>query len=615
MSGVQPSLAGSVLPLEDIRSQAQRTLISLLDRRPGRKVLVLDKTVSGPLALVANIGVLKEHGVEKLFHLEPGLKVDDGSMKEVVYLVRPTIGNMRLISEQIIEAEERMSKRKDTATIHFSIYFTPRKTVICERILEDCGVLGSLQVDEFPLWLIPFDEDVLSLELNSVFNEVNVEKDFSSLYDVASAIVQLQKVCGLIPKVRGKGESSKVVSNLIQRLALENDLVSASGEAASVSEGGHQIDTLVLLDRSVDLLSPMCTQLTYEGLIDEMLGINNGLVEVPVISQDQEQQQQQSARRGKKVPLNSSDVLFRELRDLNFGSVGPKLRNKTMHMREEYKEINSRTFSEVHQFVKQLNIMPVLDRHTELASLIQERSAMDERFLKRLRCEQDLLDGRGIDSACEYAEELMFGQKASMESVLRLIALVSLVNSGVPKKYYDTLRWGLLHLYGYDNLSTLQSIQHSGLIKKYEGGRNTFPQVKKAFRLVVDEVDDTAPTDISYVYSGYAPLSCRLVDAALKPGGLGSDEAAKMIPGPQFSYEQSRVEEGLLGEGESEDGSGDGRKTVLVVFIGGVTFAEISALRFMSSQGGLNCNFIVMTTKLINGNSLVKSLCSDFGDK
>ncbi len=67
-----------------------------------------------------------------------------------------------------------------------------------------------------------------------------------------------------------------------------------------------------------------------------------------------------------------------------------------------YKEINSRTFSEVHQFVKKLNIMPVLDRHTELASMIQEKSAMDENFLKRLRCEQDLLDGRGIDAACEY---------------------------------------------------------------------------------------------------------------------------------------------------------------------------------------------------------------------
>ena len=47
-----------------------------------------------------------------------------------------------------------------------------------------------------------------------------------------------------------------------------------------------------------------------------------------------------------------------------------------MHMKEEYQDINSRTFSEVHQFVKKLNIMPVLDRHTELASLLQGKTVM-----------------------------------------------------------------------------------------------------------------------------------------------------------------------------------------------------------------------------------------------
>ncbi len=62
--------------------------------------------------------------------------------------------------------------------------------------------------------------------------------------------------------------------------------------------------------------------------------------------------------------------------------------------------------------------------------------------------------------------------------------------------------------------------------------------MKKAFKLVVDEMDDANPTDISYVFSGYAPLSCRLVDAALKPGGLAQDEAARIIPGPQFSFQQ-----------------------------------------------------------------------------
>jgi hypothetical protein len=34
-------------------------------------------------------------------------------------------------------------------------------------------------------------------------------------------------------------------------------------------------DNLLLLDRNVDLLTPLATQLTYEGLIDEIYGIQN----------------------------------------------------------------------------------------------------------------------------------------------------------------------------------------------------------------------------------------------------------------------------------------------------------------------------------------------------
>ena len=35
-----------------------------------------------------------------------------------------------------------------------------------------------------------------------------------------------------------------------------------------------QIDAIVLLDRSVDLVTVLSTQLTYEGLIDEIYEIN-----------------------------------------------------------------------------------------------------------------------------------------------------------------------------------------------------------------------------------------------------------------------------------------------------------------------------------------------------
>lgn len=35
------------------------------------------------------------------------------------------------------------------------------------------------------------------------------------------------------------------------------------------------ITNLLIFDRSNDMITPLCTQLTYEGLIDEKLGINS----------------------------------------------------------------------------------------------------------------------------------------------------------------------------------------------------------------------------------------------------------------------------------------------------------------------------------------------------
>ena len=45
--------------------------------------------------------------------------------------------------------------------------------------------------------------------------------------------------------------------------------------AESERQVSPQIDTLLLIDRNVDLLTPLITQLTYEGLIDEFFHIQN----------------------------------------------------------------------------------------------------------------------------------------------------------------------------------------------------------------------------------------------------------------------------------------------------------------------------------------------------
>lgn len=79
----------------------------------------------------------------------------------------------------------------------------------------------------------------------------------------------LQKLFGTIPKVSAKGTAACQVWELMGRLLRQN------GESLSQYQAPPQIDHLLILDRSVDLLSPLATQLTYEGLIDEIFGINN----------------------------------------------------------------------------------------------------------------------------------------------------------------------------------------------------------------------------------------------------------------------------------------------------------------------------------------------------
>lgn len=48
-----------------------------------------------------------------------------------------------------------------------------------------------------------------------------------------------------------------------------------------------------------------------------------------------------------------------------------------------------------------------------------------------------------------------------------------------------------------------------------------------------------------------------------------------------------------------------------MVFLGGVTFAEIAALRFIGMRPEVNCSFVVATTKLINGSTLLDSFVDE----
>jgi hypothetical protein len=87
-----------------------------------------------------------------------------------------------------------------------------------------------------------------------------------------------------------------------------------------------------------------------------MLQINNGSVEVDASIMGTQQD-------GKKVkvPLNSSDKLYKEIRDLNFEVVVQVLRQRATSIQQDYAEVkstNTQSVSELKDFVRRLHSLP-----------------------------------------------------------------------------------------------------------------------------------------------------------------------------------------------------------------------------------------------------------------
>ncbi|XP_056692453.1 vacuolar protein-sorting-associated protein 33 homolog isoform X2 [Spinacia oleracea] len=479
----------------------------------------------------------------------------------------------------------------------YYLYFVPRRSVACEQILKEEKVHDLLAIGEYPLYMVPLDEDVISFELNFAYKECLVDADTSSLWHIAKAIHRLELSFGLIPNVRAKGKASLDVAEILDRMQTE--------EPVNIDNVLPDISTLILLDREVDMVTPMCTQLTYEGLLDELLHVNNGAVELDASIMGAQQE-------GKKVkvPLNSSDKLLKETRDLNFEVVVQVLRQKATSMKQDYTDIttNNQTVSELKDFVKKLNSLPEMTRHINLAQHLSTLTSKPS-FLGRLDMEHTIVESESYDISFEYIEEMIHKQEP-LASVLRLLILFSVTNSGLPKRNYDYLRREILHSYGFEHMATLNNLEKAGFFRKQEM-RSNWLTVKRALRLVVEDTDTANPNDISYVFSGYAPLSVRLIHQAIRSGWRPIEEILKLLPGPHFETKRGGLSrasslESLSGGSASVDKAASGRRSVvLVVFIGGVTFAEISALRFLSSQELMEYDIIIATTKIVNGQTLL----------
>ena len=92
---VVSSTKPNIVDTDSIKNVALKNLLDIVDSVRGKKALVLDPTLTGPVGLVVKFSLLRDHGIDKVYHLEPSpLAV---THDKIIYFIRPQQRNAEII--------------------------------------------------------------------------------------------------------------------------------------------------------------------------------------------------------------------------------------------------------------------------------------------------------------------------------------------------------------------------------------------------------------------------------------------------------------------------------------------------------------------------------------
>lgn len=561
--------------MESLRESYAKQFLAITDSLSSDIHLIVDANISSILSsILGDMTLLKDRGIRQLSSFGTDFSTGERSFQDTLFLIRPTSTMTMEVSNYIRAANDTKGR--------FHLYFLPRWNRLCEEVLQLQGVRDSVSIGEFPVGFVPIADDILTLNMESCMRECYFDGNKSSLKDIAHSLVDLEQQFGEIPSIRLKGHLSKIVwKNMMQIKA------DVKGPMRPKSHG--TFDTLILLDRKLDLASMLVTPLTYEGLIDEMFGIDNGYAQ---IVQDESEDSNTLATGDPK------DQVYTELRSLHIEALGPHLKEEAKRVRNQYNEFRTKsensTIGEVHEFVKSVPRLQQhyhsLAQHVDLAERM-ETLTMSKAFRTSWIQEHSIL--AGDDDLYDIIMEDILRQEP-LNKVLQRFSLLCVAQNGIGEQEMNRFYKALVHTYGYELIFALEILEAVGLIYPRRSGC-TFQKLRDGLSLIEDNPEVKNPTSISYVTSGYAPLSVRLVEEIVRHSSWASvSNLLRELPGPTAEISSNKLERG------SKD-----KKSILVCIVGGASYLEVAALRQLSEIR--KCRIVLCTTKVFSRDMFIES--------
>ena len=172
-------------------------------------------------------------------------------------------------------------KQWSNPSVHYRIVYLPNASALCTKVLQNAAIttapnvsIHGLQLDLFPL-----ETDVLSMEYADAFKETHVEGTPSPVVTtVARTLLKIQDVVGLSPRIQGMGPLAEDVIERFVATRLEEHTADPENTTGLVDGSESDVTAMMVIDRKIDMVTPMMTPLTYEGLLDDVVGIDCGCV-------------------------------------------------------------------------------------------------------------------------------------------------------------------------------------------------------------------------------------------------------------------------------------------------------------------------------------------------
>ncbi len=546
--------------------------------------------------------------ITKISSEEKGLNtLRDITEDSIIFIIRPD----KEIFNVIVEIHLMLKALRSGITE--TLIFIPKENYDIIEYMSTNSMLAEFTIENFNIDLIPIDTDLFSMEKENNIQEIYLDKNYSCISELANAVVKLETCFGKIKHKYIKGDLAQTFCDLVEEKEKENDL--------KITE--DEILGMVVLDRSVDFITLMTTNYTTEGIIDEVIGINLGRIEIKksVLMDNSKNAKGDKpnvkVRYGLTTDINSFYCSFRCMH----------YKDATQYMKsvERYFEnISSKlkqklSFEELNKYTKELknytsNLKSSLDQNENLVSFILDELLKDKDLSKSREKEVILLSGETPNDLRSFYDEYLCEQK-DLIKLIKLMIIESLTQNGI--QGYQQLKREIINIYGFQKIFLFRDLENLGWLKE----RPLLKSLKKLIgssysdlfnklELVSENPEPNKFDDCSYVMEGCSPISLKIIEKAVKGQWSTIIDTLRKMPGVTNMPQDENV---IIRPKKDKN-------IMFIVFIGGVTYAEIEGIRFLNRKYNEEYKnkkikkkkqFIILTTGVLNCKKILGKLGKD----